>query len=452
MAEDDTPSAGTRLKCDLPLTECVLVVDAGPDAGRHFGNLRERTTVGRDSSCDVRLSDPHVGERHLEVEYTEEGFHVRVLGSESGMVAAGVRNYDVVLPVGTPFEVGSTTLRIKARKDVHDEDGATFGPCSTLLCASAPMRELFRRLLGNARGFTHILLRGEPGTGKSAIAEAMHQLSDRHLGPFVYVDCREPDADALARTINGHRIAGSDRHVPGAFETASGGSVFLDHVDFLPARLQNSVFAILDLGKVYPEGTIRPIPVDVRVFAATRRNLRAYVEAGQFKPSLYYQLGVPFILPPLRERVGDIKVLAWHFMRCEAERLRASQGTCPVESISPEAETKLEQLAWHENVRELQAVIQRAVNIAEGPTIEPEHISEDALFEADNARLKAAMKAAFDAGRTTYAEFRALCDEITLPRYLLHLLTATHGDMAEAVRVSGIPMPELLVMLKKTRL
>jgi two-component system, NtrC family, response regulator GlrR len=432
--DDDTP-----VPVDNPrrrysaFPDCVIVVENGPEAGRLFGPLREGTTIGRDPSCAIQLNDPRVLDRHCDLTWTDEGYRFRDLGSDD-LWYCGIRIHDATPPIPCRFHVGSTTLLLELQDGPEPRWRDRLDPCSTVLGASGPMRRLFHLARRLAESDNPVLLLGETGTGKSAIAEAIHRLSPRKDRPFVCINCRELREDSIHAKLFGE-LAAEDRYVPGLFEQAAGGSVLLDHIADLPYNLQPRLFEVLETGIVRPSGGAPEVHVEVRLFSATSRNLRAYMDAGRFRKELYSFIeGVGLVVPPLRSRISDVKILAeWFGAR----------------SLSPEAVRLLEQYAWPGNVRQLQEVIAHAVLLARGSTIEPDNIVLDSLLYDDGVVL-AAVKAAFESGHPmTYAEFEIVSRDHEEPRYLERLLAVTGGDLGKAVELSGLEMNELLAMLKK---
>jgi two-component system response regulator HupR/HoxA len=209
-----------------------------------------------------------------------------------------------------------------------------------------------------------VLVQGETGSGKEIAARRIHAQSARHAAPFVAVNCAAFADSLLASELFGHRrgaFTGAERDRIGLFERAQGGTLFLDEVGETSPALQASLLRVLQEHEVLPVGGDRPKPVDVRVVAATHRDLAAEIEAGRFREDLYYRLAVLRVdLPPLRERPGDVRVLSEHFLAKLGERAGA-----PGCQLSPRAMRLLERYGWPGNVRELENEIQRLLALAE---------------------------------------------------------------------------------------
>jgi two-component system response regulator AtoC len=245
-----------------------------------------------------------------------------------------------------------------------------------LVSASEPMAEVLKQVRKVAPIKTTVLLSGESGTGKELVARALHELSPRASLPFVAVNCGAIPAELMESELFGHvkgAFTDASRNKKGLAVEADGGTLFLDEIGELPLGLQVKLLRFLQEEEVRPVGDTRSERVDVRVVAATARDLVAAVRAGEFREDLYYRLNVVGIrLPPLRERSGDIPALARHFLARYA-RLRPGE---PIEGISGEALAAMQAYRWPGNVRELEHAIERAAVLCEGPTIREEDLPE----------------------------------------------------------------------------
>ncbi|MEZ4361292.1 MAG: sigma 54-interacting transcriptional regulator [Kofleriaceae bacterium] len=231
------------------------------------------------------------------------------------------------------------------------------------------MRETFRIIEKVASDDVTILVRGETGTGKELVAQAIHALSPRRAGPFRAINCAALPPNLLESELFGHAkgaFTGAIKDTPGHVQLAHGGTLFLDEVGELPLELQAKLLRMLETRTVVPVGGREAIPVDVRVVSATHRALRAEVEAGRFRADLMFRLRViPVRLPPLRERPADVILLTEKLI----EELNA-RGRRQIESISPAAAAALERHEWPGNVRELRNVLAYAFAIGDGPVLE----------------------------------------------------------------------------------
>jgi two-component system nitrogen regulation response regulator GlnG len=230
----------------------------------------------------------------------------------------------------------------------------------TLIGRSAPMIEVYKEIGRVARTEMTVLLMGESGTGKELVARAIHANSTRSRAPFVTVNMAAIPKDLIESELYGHEkgsFTGAVERRPGRFELASGGTLFLDEIGEMPIELQPKLLRVLQEREIDRVGGSRPLPVDVRIVAATNADLTRAVEEGRFRRDLYYRLAVvPIRLPPLREREGDVVLLARHFLAKFGEQLRGRAL-----GLARDAEGPLLAHAWPGNVRELQNVLQRVL-------------------------------------------------------------------------------------------
>lgn len=275
-------------------------------------------------------------------------------------------------------------------------------PFPEIIGNNEKMREVFRIMQKVVNSDSTILIKGETGTGKELVAKALHYHGKRRNGPFVAVNCSALTETLLESELFGHvkgSFTGAVAEKKGLFEVANHGTFFLDEVSEISPSLQAKLLRVLQEGTIKKVGGTQEIKVDVRIIAATNRDLEKEVERGTFRRDLYYRLSVIEItLPPLRERKDDIPLLAEHFLRIYAEKNGKQEI---ITGISPEAMKYLLEYDWPGNVRELEHEIERAVILAEGPNILPEDLSEKIrsggmrlkLEEIKDKKLKGIMEA-----------------------------------------------------------
>jgi two-component system response regulator AtoC len=305
-----------------------------------------------------------------------------------------------------------------------------------IVAASKSMIELLELLERTAAFKTTVLLTGESGTGKEVLARAIHAQSPRRNESFVAVNCGAIPEALLESELFGHAkgaFTGADRARRGLFIEADGGSLFLDEIGELPAPLQVKLLRVLQEEEVRPVGESKARSVDVRVIAATARDLEAEVKVGRFREDLYYRLNVVRLdVPPLRDRRQDIPLLVDHFLA----RFRETLGK-PVRGISDEALERLTHYAWHGNIRELENVIERAMILADG----------DKLTVRELPANVTSPEGAQASGRQHFSLKRAR--RLVEAEMIARALRATGGNRTHAARLLEISHRALLYKLKE---
>ncbi|PIE69948.1 MAG: sigma-54-dependent Fis family transcriptional regulator [Deltaproteobacteria bacterium] len=261
-------------------------------------------------------------------------------------------------------------LRPVKKKDLEKQAAYSF---SDIVGRSAEMEKIFQTLPVLSQSDVSMLITGETGTGKDLVAEAVHQTSDRAAGPFIKINCGALPETLLESEIFGHRkgaFTGAVENKPGRFKLAHNGTIFLTEIGDLPLSLQVKLLTFLDDRVIYPLGSTQGIQVNVRIIAATHRNLEQMVADGSFRKDLLFRLNVARIhLPPLREREGDVRLLLDHFLRQAALQLKRE-----ISGFSPEALAVLLTYPYEGNIRELKNIVEYAANMASGAWIGPEHL------------------------------------------------------------------------------
>jgi transcriptional regulator with GAF, ATPase, and Fis domain len=341
----------------LVLRRFALRVIAGPDKGRECLSSGAELAVGSAASNDLVLTDPTVSRHHFVLAVGPDSVILRDLDSTNGTALAGYRVGTAHLKPGAQVVIGLTTLRLddvaeELREPLSEQD--RFGRA---LGKSIAMRRLFAMLPRIAAADATVLIEGETGTGKGVLAEAIHSASPRSAGPFVVVDCASIPPSLIEAELFGHTrgaFTGAATARAGAFEAATGGTVFLDEIGELPLDMQPKLLRALEERIVKRVGSVDPVRLDVRVIAATNRNLRQAVNRGAFRADLYFRLNIVRIeVPPLRDRRDDIALLAASFY----EQFVGQPGAiAPAELID-----HLCRLDWPGNVRELRNAVERAV-------------------------------------------------------------------------------------------
>ncbi len=301
---------------------------------------------------------------------------------------------------------------------------------------SPRMLDVFKLIARVAPTRSTVLITGESGTGKEVVARTLHFNSPRAAGPFVTIDCAGLAETLLESELFGHvrgAFTGAVTARRGLFEMGHGGTVFLDEVGDISPNMQAKLLRVLELQEIKPVGSNESIRIDVRLIAATNKNLQGEVREGRFREDLFYRLNVLSIhLPSLRERHEDIPVLAHHFLRKYAEANRKAVG-----GIAPETMACLEAYSWPGNVRELENAIERAVAVSSHPILLPDDLP---------AHL-GPPPAASEAAPPTTRDFLPL--DALIRQHILRVLAATGGNKKRAAEILGIDRRTLYRMLDR---
>jgi two-component system, NtrC family, response regulator GlrR len=432
-----------------------LRIVGGPDQGKEHALEDGTTMVGTHADNDLVLTDATVSRYHLEIRVRRDGIEIRDLDTTNGTKHGGARVGQVVLIGPARLRLGKHTELdvepVDQSVELGDWPGDRFGD---VLGTTPPMRRLFALLAKAASTEATILLQGETGTGKEAISEAVHQLSRRARGPFVVVDCGSIPHELIASELFGHAkgsFTGAATDKQGLIEAASRGTLFLDEIGELALDLQPQLLRVLDRRQVRRVGETHAIDVDIRVIAATHRDLRAMVRAGQFREDLYYRLAVVATsVPPLRERKADIPALATWF----AERM--GRGNFVQSSSLLEL---LERHDWPGNVRELRNVVERALSLGDASLADLGEGSRAAGGDRpDDAARRTSTTASggFTPSGTSgdvlelpFKEAKAALVESFERDYLSALLARHRGNISRAASEAGIDRNYIHRLVKK---
>jgi two-component system nitrogen regulation response regulator NtrX len=284
-----------------------------------------------------------------------------------------------------------------------------------------------------------VLLTGESGTGKELVARAIHRMSDRRRGPFVEVNCAAIPGELIESELFGHEkgsFTGAHAQRKGKFESAHGGTLFLDEVGDMSAPAQAKVLRALQEGIVERVGGNEPIAVDVRVLAATNKNLDEEIREGAFREDLYYRLNVvPLHVPPLRERPEDVPDLARHFLAVYAQ-----ENNQPLKQFADDALEALARRDWPGNVRQLKNVVERLAILVDSPVIGRSHLDE---LEPGSPRGAAGLAAAPGAG--TFQEYKESAERA----FILASLQENDWNVSETARRLEMPRSNLYKKIEK---
>ena len=353
--------------------------------------------------------------------------------------------YDYLEKPFDPDSAALTVARAAERRRLRDEAASLrrelegIHSFHNLVGKSERMRDVYR-LLEQAAGLDiTVLLGGETGTGKELAARAIHFHSSRKERRFVPVNCGALPPDLVESELFGHArgaFTGAVSAKAGLFEEAEGGTLFLDEIGELPLATQVKLNRVLQEKEIRRVGDNAPVKVEVRVIAATHRNLRSEIQSGRFREDLFYRVNVfPILLPPLRERPEDVPLLAAHLLEKHARAMRRE-----ISEFEPEALRLLTSYAWPGNVRELENAVERAVAIASGPTILARDLPSELASVLPPGPVLASMP---------YREVLEQAQDKVSREYLVALLTEFHGNVTKAAARAGVERESLHRLLKK---
>ena len=344
----------------LQLKKAKLLIISTTERGREVPIDKDVFTIGAGAQNDLIVTDEAASRRHCEIVQREDGFFLRDLGSTNGTMVQGVRVCEVYLAQGVEFQVGKTRMVFSPLQETMSYPLSTRDSFGRLNGVSAAMRRVFHLAETYARSDAAILIQGETGTGKELLAEALHAHSPRSKKPFVVIDCGALATGVIESELFGHAkgaFTGAGAERVGAFEAAHGGTVFLDEIGELDLSLQPKLLRVLEKKAVRRLGANTVRPVDVRIIAATNRNLEREVREGRFREDLYYRLSIVKIeLPPLRQRKDDIPML----VRCILKDLTGSDDVKAWSEFEKSMDL-FRQHDWPGNARELRNVIEMGV-------------------------------------------------------------------------------------------
>jgi DNA-binding NtrC family response regulator len=379
---------------------CVrLEVVSGPDSGSGRQFSQETVRIGTHKSCDLVLSDRRVSRFQCEVSLEERGYRVRDLGSTNGTFVAGLRVTDAFVPPGSKIRVGQSEVYLVPLGDSVAVDVDELDRLHGLVGGSLPMRRLYAAIQKLAATDSTVLVSGETGTGKELVAEALHDLSPRRSAALVVLDCGAVPLQLFEDELFGHErgaFTGASAATAGAFERAHGGTLFLDEIGELPLELQPKLLRAVESRRVRRIGGSQEIACDVRLIAATNRDLPVEVNRRTFRSDLYYRLAVAHLeVPPLRARREDIPALVEHFQSLLPEGSRWP--------LSPEMMARFTRHDWPGNVRELRNAVESAALAPSAAAIEDrpgdqrlaEFVDPDLPFKEARRRLEEAFERRF---------------------------------------------------------
>jgi DNA-binding NtrC family response regulator len=418
---------------------------------RHQTISQTRVKIGSREGNEVVVADDAVSRLHCELEVEDAGYRLRDLESTNGTFVDDLCVLDVYVRPGVTVRVGSTTLRLVQAAEEAAVPAAVADRFGPVYGESIAMRELFATLERAAPSDATVLIEGETGTGKEVVAQAIHEKSKRAMGPFVVLDCAAVPANLVESELFGHEkgaFTGATARRIGRLEEAEGGTLFIDELGELPLELQPKLLRALQERAVRRVGGQETIPLDIRIIAATNRELGREINRGAFREDLYYRLAVVRVtLPPLRERRQDVRGLTEHFIR-RAFRLDPQRAERTLSGISEANWKALESHPWPGNVRQLENVIARTLALSAGESVDSIGVPTAPRAAASNGDLDHATSVDLD---RPFADQKAELIASFEKAYLEGQLARHDGNFSRAAAAAGMDRMYFKRVLKKHR-
>jgi len=400
-----------------------------------------KVRIGSGPGNDWIIKNQTVSAVHAEITITDKGFRVKDLGSTNGTFINGVRIWDAVISDGQQLTFGTYQTDFQVEADTISEKISEQEEYHGAVGRSTQMRALFSRINKVATTPATVLIQGETGTGKEVVACSIYESSNRKEKPFVVLDCSSIPKNLVESELFGHEkgaFTGAISQRKGAFERANGGTLFLDELGELELDLQPKLLRALEQRKIQRVGGNQTINVDVRIIAATNRDLQRHVAQGSFREDLYYRLAVVTLeLPPLRERLDDLDVLVEHFLK---------QMNMTREDLPQDALETFQQHTWPGNCRELRNAVERAVVLGETqPQKSP--LSPGAQVKEGPHTIVHHVET-----QTAYKQQKALMNAAFEEKYVRLMLKEYRGNVSAAARQAGIDRMSLHKILGRYNL
>ncbi|MHB8873989.1 MAG: sigma 54-interacting transcriptional regulator [Myxococcaceae bacterium] len=429
----------------LKLRKCRITVTGGPDTGREAVSDKERIRIGAHSSNDMVLAEDRTASRHhFEIQYTERGYLLVDLNSTNGTFLDGRRIERAYLASGSQIRAGSSALSFAPIDEEVTVEPDRDGQLGGMIGQSVKMRQIFGLIKKIAPMDVSVIIQGETGTGKELVARAIHELSGRAKGPMVVLDCGAIPPNLIESELFGHEkgaFTGAVNSRPGAFERANHGTIFLDELGELRFDLQPKLLRVLENREVRRVGGNDVVEVDVRVIAATNRDLVKEIRSGNFREDLYFRLSVINIqLPPLRQRRDDIPLILRSALA--DPEIVTKHGK---KRFSPAALSMLMAYPWPGNVRELMNVLSHVLTFSESDEVDVQHLPARVQGQQKDAPLPFNEHLSFkDAKEQLLENFER--------EYIGQVLRRCDGNISRAARESGLHRKSIERLVKKHQL
>lgn len=444
----DTLPVLSHDKCPHAHAISVSVL-SGPDAGLCRTFPLSTVQVGRATTADLVLRDPTVSMFHLELSPYRSGVRFADIRSRNGISISGILVEKGIAPSGCKLQLGTTEIRVELEQPFPIPT-ASVDRFGKLIGGSLPMRQLYAQLARLAPTPLSVLIQGETGVGKELIAHALHANSPRTKHQFVVLDCSTMQPELAASKLFGHEkgaFTGAAEKRMGVFEAATQGTVFLDEIGELSIEIQKMLLRALEANEVIPLGSHTARKIDVRVLAASHKDLRTLVNRGLFREDLYYRLAQATVqIPSLGERKDDIPQLVQHFLS------ELPSGDKCARRIAADALVMIQNRPLPGNVRQLRNWVRKLAYLANGPVITCQDLSAERESVREGSPLPAGTEpTAIPAGQEAYRDYKTAKQRAIdgFEREFLIGLMRSAKSISSAAIHAGIERHSLRQLLKK---
>ncbi|RZO65756.1 MAG: FHA domain-containing protein [Sandaracinaceae bacterium] len=442
----------------ITLRRCKLALKRG-DSLKEYTYEQDVVSIGAMEDNDLVIDDETVSRNHCKIIREGDQYIIQDGGSTNGTFVNRVRIREAFLHENCTLSCGKTDIKfqpVDEKLHIVPSDRERYGE---IIGRDRTMREIYAILEKIAPTDTTVVIEGETGTGKEVVARTIHQQSRRRDGPFIVFDCGAVPENLIESELFGHEkgsFTGATATRQGVFELAHGGTVFLDELGELQLDLQPKLLRVLEQREVKRVGGAKPLKVDVRVVAATNRDLEEEVREGRFREDLFYRLSVVrLMLPPLRDRREDIELLARHFL-AGGRFNRDALGGKRVTDFSSDVLQRMQQYGWPGNVRELHNVVERAVSFAEADVVEvddlPDHIAhprDGSPISSEQTNPSIELPAVPVDQMGTFKDAKEQWVSTFEADYILALLRKNEGNISHAAREADIDRKYFRKLMKK---
>jgi len=421
----------------------LMVIEATGDT-HEFIVDKGTITIGGSDKSDLYLQDETVSRNHAEIVKTKEGYLLKDLESTNGTFVGGLKVKEAFLAPGAIIRVGKTRIKFVPQDEqleIYPSKKSRFGD---IIGKSLEVRKMFGILEKVAPTNVSVIVTGETGTGKELVARALHENSKRAKAPFIIFDCGAVAENLIESELFGHEkgsFTGATATRQGAFELADNGTIFLDEIGELSLDLQPKLLRALETGEVKRVGADRPKRVNVRIIAATNRNLKEEVKKGRFREDLFFRLSVVEVfLPSLRKRQEDIPLIINHFF----ELAKKENPDKHIDGFTDEALKLMYDYQWPGNIRELRNCVERAYSFCDGSQIDvrnmPDYIQERSAVTQSHPAMDPDLP---------FKEAKEKWIESFEKDYLVDCLRKNNGNISKTAKQAGIDRKSVQRLLKK---